>query len=371
MRKAGGLAIMLWVARVEAQDVLPGLEGLALPELPVWGRSIDIRPSVGYKDNLLLSDLNREASYYLSTGADLAVWRLPVDEHYFQLFASGDYTYYPEGEEVQDESFAFVSGQYMRDLNDDWKVAGLLQYVFVDQVLDVSATEPVFEAQLVQSHTLIAKPSLKGYFQPKTWVEVELAASGSDYRSPLDDYLEAGPRLELGQDYGHRSSVSVAYRYLERWYDTRVRLGPQGQYLGGSLRFMQQEVEGHWRHYFDPDRRWQGEVGLGYQRNEDNGGGFYNYDRVQASLQLRWQSQPWTLRGSARLYYYDFNSQPVSATDPSIREKTTWTLRLRGERKLGEQWGVFAEYEFEQSVSNRETDEYSVNKVGAGVDWEF
>ena len=50
---------------------------------------------------------------------------------------------------------------------------------------------------------------------------------------------------------------------------------------------------------------------------------------------------------------------------------TIVNITLRGERKLGKHWGLFAEYEYEQSLSNRALDEYRASRVSGGVDVEF
>jgi len=42
---------------------------------------------------------------------------------------------------------------------------------------------------------------------------------------------------------------------------------------------------------------------------------------------------------------------------------------LRGEKSLRKWLKLFAEYEFEHSLSNRLTDDYQVNTITGGLEW--
>lgn len=342
-----------------------------IPEVPFWGESVEARASAGYKDNLLLSDSHLESSPFLSAGLDLAVWRLPLDAHQFNLLLSGDYSYYPEGRQVTDEKVVVGIAQYQYDLGSSWRLGGILQYLYFDQVMDLSTTETATEPILVQGHAVGLKPSLRRDLAAGWWLELEGYLDRQFFKTPLDDYWEGGPKLSLGRDYGHRSNLTLSYGFTARAYDERERLDADGNVDGAGLKFLQQEWAAVWRHHWDAARHWRTLTRLGLQLNRDNGGGYFDYNRYQISQQLRYQAGNWKFQGQARAAYYDFTTQRVSLQDPVYREKVLFTASLRGERTIVKHLKAFAEYEYERSLSNRHFDEYIANKVGAGVDWEF
>jgi hypothetical protein len=118
-------------------------------------------------------------------------------------------------------------------------------------------------------------------------------------------------------------------------------------------------------------RRWRTTTRLGAQFNQDNGPGYFDYWLYRASQQVRYVAETWELKAQARLNYYDYLAQPVSSTDPSIRHKTLFIASLRGEKQLSRRLKLFADLEFEQSLSNLDTDQYRVRTASAGLDWQF
>jgi hypothetical protein len=46
-------------------------------------------------------------------------------------------------------------------------------------------------------------------------------------------------------------------------------------------------------------------------------------------------------------------------------------LNAYAEKKLSESFKLFAEYEYEQALSNILYDQYAVNRVWGGIEWEF
>ncbi len=68
--------------------------------------------------------------------------------------------------------------------------------------------------------------------------------------------------------------------------------------------------------------------------NRDNGGGYYDYDRLKFREQVHWKNENWTISGTARATWYDY----ITQTDPSsldYRTRSNIALELRAERLLG------------------------------------
>jgi hypothetical protein len=345
---------------------------LDLPDLPLWDHSFNLRLGAGYKDNLLLNRDATESSYLLSTTVEALVLRLPVDGRQFTFFLTAEDIRYPEGDEVTKEQLVLARAQGKLELNDSWQAGLALDYLYQDQVFDVSATETNTQPLPLVGHQISLRPSLRRQLPRHHWIEGEILAQRQWFDAPVDDYWESGPKLALGRDYGHRSTVSFSYLFGWRRHDTRAPLALDGTAIpGAELEFRRHDLELSSRHNWDSRRRWRTVTRLNYQLNADNGSGYFDYRLYKFSQQLRYVTPTWEIRGQVRISHYDFLKQSASASDPASREKTLGAANLHAERKLTERFRLFADYEYERSFSNRNLDEYRVHKVLAGVDCEF
>jgi hypothetical protein len=333
---------------------------------------VEVRASAGYKDNLTLNRAATEQSLLIGSGVDVTIARLPLDGKQFNFLLSFDDTRYPQGRDVTHEDFLFALAQFKADVSAQARLGLDARYVFQDQVVDTSVTETNLAATAVLGHGFALVPNARWNLAGATWLELSGTAQRQYYEEPLDDYWEGGPKLMLGHDYGHRSSITLAGAWMVRGYDTREQVSLSGTNIPGtSLDFSQYQAELAWRHHWDARRRWRTATRLEFQVNQDNGPGFYDYRRYGASQQIHYVASTWEIRAQARVSYYDFEFQEVSLTNPELRKKAIVGASLRAEKKLGKHWSLFAEYEYEQSLSNRDLDEYRSNRVASGVGLRF
>jgi hypothetical protein len=203
-------------------------------------------------------------------------------------------------------------------------------------------------------------------------LELELPGTRQFFNEFIDDYWEAGPKTTLTRTLGTRGDLAASYQFSQRWHDSREAREPDGELqLGTRLHFYQHEVVFHWRQHWDSAKRWRTTTKLSLQRNEDNGGGYYDYLRPQFNQQVRYRAEKWEVRADARLSYYHYDHQRTDGPESPRREKIYLRLGLRGERALTKTLKLFAQYDYERAVSNLDIDEYTVNTVFAGLDWEF
>jgi len=345
-----------------------------LPDEPSpWDTSLNLRPGFGYKDNLALSRTNREDSVFVSTELDLAVLRLPLDGRQFTAFITGEDTRFLEGEEIRYEQYLAAVSEFKMDLGAHWNASALVQYVYQNQIVDVSTIERTLGPVRVEGHRLGVWPAtFRRDLSRNFWLQAETRVHRQFFKEPLDDYWEPGGRVTFGSDYGFRSTASLNYEIKQLIFDTREQAASDGTLIPGKpLRFTQHDAELMLRHNLDARRRWRSFTRLSFQANTDNGSGFYDYYRYQVSQQMSYVAHSWDLRASARASYYDFSIQPATLTDGSTRAKTLVTFSLRAEKRLVKQLKLFAEWEHERSISNRPVEEYFVNKVVGGIDFEL
>jgi hypothetical protein len=236
-------------------------------------------------------------------------------------------------------------------------------------VVDASITETNRGSVLVRGHSLKLTPTLRKDFPGKHWLELEPVLNRQLFVEPLDDYWETGPRLTWGKRYGYKSEIALSYELSWRFYDERFPYTTGGEpVLGDNLRYLQQEVALRLRHNWDKASHWQTTTRLSYYYSDDNGSGYFDYHRFQATQSVRYQARTWEIRAQVKGAYYDYPVQEASPTDSSLRYRLSATASLRGEVQLVKHLKLFCEYEHEHNWGNSEFDQYHVNTIFGGVD---
>jgi len=369
-------ALMLAAAGVgtmgaRADDMEPDL--IDLKELlPSWEHSFTASVSGGYNDNVTLSHAAPESSSFARFGLEAAASRLSLDGTQYSFFITGEDTRYFSAGPVDHEDSVVGQAEVRRLFNEEWQGALAAEAIYIDQVVDLSITETNRTPLLVRGGTLTARPSVRRDFKGNWWLALELPVTRQLYVEQLDDYWQTGPGLSLTHGYGHKSEVILSYALTYRHYDTEPALDAQGFAITNETRaFLQNDVVLACKHYWDVEQRWRTTLSVGFRDNLDNGGGYFNYNQVRCSGQVRYQAKRWEVSAGARLSQYWFPVQTVGDGDPSKRERADLAFTLHGEIQLVKHVRLFAQYIHERTVSNLTLDEYSVNTVNSGVSIEF
>lgn len=345
------------------------LQKLAMPS--VWTTGGSLRAGGGYRDNVLLSSLNPVAAGFATAGGDFMLNRLPTDGTEVSVFVTGDYTHFVDEPAADPEALLLAQGEVKRDLGRAWTAGLRGQYVFINQVFDVSATEADLTTVTARGHLISAMPSLVRELGRGWTATVTVDGSRQIFDAPLDKYWEAIPAGTMVREFGRWAEAALTYRYDRRWYDDRPPLDGAGESLPGKLQFESHEVEFRPRFFLDAGRRWSTQLRLGVLVNRDNGGGYFDYLRYSAAVQLKYRTADWALRAEVRWRGYDYDVQRASETDPELRSKTDFGFTLRGERRLARKWTVFAQYERESSNDTLPRSEYEANTLLAGLEREL
>src|SRR5262245_51641572 len=204
------------LARTQELD-LPNLDLPIL--LPKWVHDIGLRTGAGYRDNVALAPQSPHESAFILTSLEMFFLRLPEHNTQLTLFLSAEDLHFLSPEPVDKEQTVFAQALVNTDCGSGWQVSFAAEYVYQDQVVDVSLTDPTLSTMPVLGHTAIVRGGLRRDFASNWWVIVELPAQRQFYQEPLDDYSEFGPRFTLGKTYGHQSELSVRYEINQRRYD--------------------------------------------------------------------------------------------------------------------------------------------------------
>lgn len=371
-------AVIFWMAIFGLASSAGAADTEPLEDLPTWDKTYNLRIGAGYRDNLLLGHMATEKSVLLNGQFEATFLRLPVDGTQALFLFSADGTSYPDGKLADHEANLLTVAQVKRLFGSDWEAGITLQHLYQNQIIDATtsldeyATLGGARTISIRGHSLRAVPSLKRSFAGNTWMELELVSERDILVQPLDDFWAFGPKLTLGYEYGNRSRVALSYGFLERLNDRANKLTTTGAVISGShLHYADQEAALEWRHNWDAQRHWRTTARASYLRREDNGSGFFDYDRYQAAGQIRFVQKQWEFKAQVRASYYEYPVQTVSLTDLRYRNKLNAQFTLRGEYAIVKGVRFFTEFEHELLSSNREVDEFHVNTVITGVDWEF
>ena len=369
-----GCSILLFILTIlpawGAAESLDLDQDLQLPS--AWVKTFDTRLWSGYKDNVLLGAQNPVDSSFLAGGLDMTFFRLPIDNWEYLFLSSLEYLHYFSAPEVDQEVIALAQAQAKRTFGEHWKAGLSAEYVYFNQVFDASTTEDDLFAVQVEGHGFTLRPGLTRDLPRNFRLDLELPATRQLFAEFIDDHWEFGPKLVFGHETPRKRALSLGYQFSNRIHDSREARDDEGVLRAGrGLQFHQHEISAVWRQFWGAERRWRTVSKASVQRNEDNGGGYYNFWRPQFSQQIRYQAPAWEVRAETRLSYYRYDQQHVDELDSAIREKAYLRTSIRAEKLLVKTWKLFAQYEHERAISNLDLDEYQVNMVSGGMSYEF
>jgi hypothetical protein len=348
-----------------------------LLDLSPWSRSTDLRVGAGYKDNVLLRSFAPIDSFFLSSELEFFLFRIPVDGTQVVLFLNGEDIHYLDPKGVDKEQTLTALASIRKDFAKSWKAGLALQYLYQDQVFDVSRIEDPtaglqFSTLRAQGHGFTARPSLLRELGNNQQVELEFTVHRQDFEEPLADYWDGGPKITLSDEYGANARISLSYEFLRRDFDNETQRTATGDELAGtSLRLLRHEWQLAWQHAWDRKRRWRSTTKLSFLKNTDNGSDYFEYARYRISAEMRYVANSWEARLLTRYIHYSYPVQTVSDTDLNKRAWDGFSVALQGERKLGKAFKVYGQFEHEHAFSNRPNEGYDVNTLRIGVDWAF
>jgi hypothetical protein len=341
-------------------------------KISMWDRSTNLRGAFGYKDNVLLSKNNPEASFFWQSGLDFSLLRLaPESGSTLSFFLTGDDRRYFSADSVNKEQLFLVQAKIARDIGQNWQLGVPINYSYIDEVFDASTTEQIFETLPVKSHRAGVAPYVSRSLPWNSTLELKFYVDRQLYNEPLDDYWEYGPQLTWRKPYGNRSELTVSYTFRERPYDTREFVTLDFfEIPGTSLRYDQHEFELILNHSWDAERRWRIRTRFGYTLNQENGTGFYDFNRYRFAQKAGYYAKSWQAAVEAKILHYDYVRQPIPDV---VGTRNIWefVLGVRLEKNLLPKLKLFLESEHEWVDSNNTIEEYHVNTVMSGVDWEF
>jgi len=369
---ASDAAVLGSGADTNGLDLIPERDAL-WSESMLWEKDVVVRFGLGYKDNILLSPLAPQGSAFFLSGLDLTVLRLPMDGLDFNFSVTGDDTRYwkaPDG--VKGEDLWLARAQLQKYFANEWRAGMEAKYIYADQVLEELVVTGGLHAVQARGSTVSVRPFVRRDLGSNSWLQLEAPVTREWWQSPLDPDWKSGLQLILGCSYGFHSELSLTCGgFYIAHADWLARDAAGNELPGRTLDLWRQVFEFKWEHVWDARQRWCSTTKGGLQSDQDNGGGYFDYDRYFASEELRYRAAGWEIKAGAGVSYYDFLVQTLGTPPSPTLNLVTLNFSFRAERQLYKSVRGFAAYEHEQAISNDPESEYRAETVTAGLSLEF
>jgi hypothetical protein len=340
-------------------------------ESMLWQHTLGVRTGAGYRDNVLLSPSNPQGSAFLADGLDFSLTRLPLDGWGVDFLASGDDERYLQNVPSDGTDFWLADLTVRRFLGDNWLVGFEATENYLDEIDFVDTTGGPEIAEL-QGNIIKMKPSVRRSLDTNWWVELDFPASREILDAPLDNIWKYGPQLQAGFAQDKRRELTLSYQIQEFDHDSWPALAADGAPIGAqTLSLVEQRAELRWHEVWDAGNHWSTESRMMFARDTDNGGGFFNFNEYSLSERIRYEAGRWDVTATLRGSYRDYPIQRTGLTEGPALNQTLLHATLHGEYRLKRWLKLYAEYDFERSLSDLPDIRYEANTVTAGLIWEF
>jgi hypothetical protein len=344
----------------------PLLESITIPK-PKWKADLDLRGGAGYKKNVLYSAYNETDSYYSLAEVEAFLFRENEIKTQLYGYAFADQRHYFELDRGDDEQSIVLEADMFHRFTPHSGVELRGNYFYIDQFFDASVSEIESDEIRLKQHDLSAHANYQHWFGKNTrfWLgggggEVLLENSDDDYTQ-----WEGMSRIEYNAGKAGRYGLRYLYE-IEQYHDRLKRTAAGEAIEGETVDVSTNSVRAYGYYDIDRNRFFTLYFHLtGYFR-EDNGGGYYDYDRISGTLGLRAQKGPW--RGNLACSYgqSDYPVRPSDYLDPESPTlyRDLLSVWVRPEYTFRNHWFIFSDISWED---NDALDEYSVFSGAIGL----
>lgn len=337
--------------------------------LPKWSPVVTLEGGLGVKKNVALSPVRPETSALMRTLLDLIVIRDSSDGLESFIYGSWeDFRYHDSA--VDKEQTGLLMTELKKEFESGWDLSWSGQYIYQNQVLDLSTDQAVPDTLRIEGNTFLTSATARRYLTGRYWAEGKFELGRQNFISPLDDYWEYSPRLELAK-WWKQNHVALSYQFTDRPYDNRREPDFNGlDIVGTQLEFNVHRVQLEWKQEWGANQAWRATTRVRREISTDNGTGYFKFKRWRLGEKLRYKHEKWTVTADANWSFYYYPNQVAALGLAAKRRRTDWNFAFRVDRVLSKYWKGYLAYDWEKSDSNQNASSYSVNLVHAGVVFE-
>ncbi len=347
------------------------LEAWLENESSEWGFSALARTGIGYSDNVLLATVNPQSGDYLWADLELLLNRYPDDNGEFYAYIAGTDIRYSGVEGADKEQLWLFDTEWKRNLTD--QISGTLksQYVFFDQIIDLSLNEREVARQRIQYHGYGAGTDVDYRAGKSNVFTVGLMAFQEDYAEVLGQNGRRIIDLKWERSNWKGLDITAEIGTDRRDHDDRVQRDQFGRPIDELL------ITTRGSGLVDISKDWgktgniQSSFEFKYLENRDNGSGYYDYDQwaLNISLDGEWEGIESNL--TLGVEESNFLVQKAERFGVTPFSKTDYWAELIISKQLMKRISAYIMLEHEESQSNIEDGEYSAFSASFGFQINF
>ncbi|MDG2166551.1 MAG: hypothetical protein P8L44_01320 [Opitutales bacterium] len=341
-------------------------------EFTGWDFSALGRVGWGRSDNVLLATVNPQTGDYVRSEFEMFLTKLPDDSGEFFSYLSLTDLRYSGVEDADKEQMFLSSTQWKRYLSD--RLSGVLkaQYVYFDQILDLSLTERQEARERIQFHGYGLGSDLEYLFTQDDELTFGFIVLREEYAEVLGNDWLGRLEFEWERPFWLSTELSAKLRAEKRDYDERSQRDIFGRSVEGDrLKVNRNSAMIELSKSWGKQKLLESALEVRFLRNRDNGVGYYDYDQWSIDLSLEGEWKGFEARAGIGLDDSEFLIQTVERFNPLPRKKKDYWGELFLRRELGGRWSIYLLAEFEESNSNVVTDEYDVLSGSLGFQIDF
>ena len=314
-----------------------------------WGRS----------NNVLLATVNPQSGNYLRTDFEMFLAHLPDENGEFYTYLMITDLRYSGVEDADKEQLFLSNTEWKRYLGD--RLSGTLkaQYVYFDQILDLSLTERQETRQRVQYHGYGVGAESEYKANGNNDLSLGFLVLREEYAEVLGQNWMGRLELEWERPIWLGAELSAKLREEKRDYDDRSQRDKFGRPIEGDRLKMKRssatiEVSRDWGKSNAVNTAFE----VRFLKNRDNGSGYYDFDQWSVDVSIDGDWRGIEARVAVGVDDSKFLIQPVERFSSIPRTKKDYWGELFFRKQFMKRLSVYLLLEYEESNSNVLTDEY-------------
>ncbi len=337
-------------------------------EFSGWDFSSNAKVGWGYSDNVLLATVNPQSGDYLHTELELFLLKFPDEKGEFFAFLNGRDLRYFDVDGADKDQILLIDAEWKRYLTDSLTGALEGQYIFLDQVLDLSLSDRDVSRERIQYNGYgIGGDLLFSPLESNNKFSLETMALHEDFQEVLGENFLGRIELSWERPMWQDAKFKGELRSEIRDYDSRSARDAFGRPVDGPLLETKRNSA-----TLDVTQGWGKEKFLSssfqvkYSENRDNGSGYYDYDQWALEFSLDGDWEGIESRFSIGVDESKFLIQRADRFSPEPREKIDYIAEFFVRKELWKRISVYLLGNYEESTSNVVEDEYNVFSASLG-----
>jgi hypothetical protein len=337
-----------------------GLEEAVEKKPSQWSKNLNLSIGGGHGENPLQSPgPNVQEGGFATASMDAFLLRMGKNGGVFYVYLYGEGFRYPDIPALDLTGIALAQAEYSLRSPAKGKVRGIrLRHTYYDMVFDDPDNPKT--GYPIQSNKSEIRPFVSFPIGERLTGGFEVSAARDAYASNPELYNYREKEFRSLVKWKGDDDASVNFSMYSRWkdYDERADTRTLGLGITGGRTFGDKE-------------NWQVSLSAYANKTTDDGtgyyDGYYDYRSVSGRLRVSHEIGPWTLSASANASNSEYDVR--QATSGELFQRNGLSTEFEADRKINENWNLFAKWKKESDDSNDPLYEYEATMFSAGIKW--